>query len=57
MTKPEASCRSCGNSKLEMVLSLGVTPLANSLLTQDDLAKPEPSFPLDLAFCPTCSLV
>ena len=57
MTKSEASCRSCGNIKLEMVLSLGVTPLANSLLTQDDLAKPEPSFPLDLAFCPTCSLV
>ena len=57
MTCAEASCRSCGSPRLEAVLSLGVTPLANSLLTNVDLARPEPTFPLDLAFCPTCSLV
>jgi len=57
MTCAEATCRSCGSPSLETVLSLGVTPLANSLLTKEDLARPEPTFPLDLAFCPTCSLV
>jgi SAM-dependent methyltransferase len=57
MTNSAASCRSCASPKLETVLSLGVTPLANSLLTKEDLARPEPAFPLDLAFCPACSLV
>ncbi len=57
MTGAETSCRSCGSPRLETVLSLGVTPLANSLLTKEDLARPEPAFPLDLAFCPICSLV
>jgi hypothetical protein len=37
-------------------LSLGKTPLANSLLTADELTQPEPTYPLDLAFCPHCTL-
>jgi SAM-dependent methyltransferase len=32
-------------------------PLANSLLTPEELAEPEPRFPLELAFCPHCALV
>src|SRR5438132_11250446 len=32
-------------------------PLANSLLTADQLHVPEPTYPLDLAFCPDCALV
>ncbi len=40
-----------------MVLSLGEMPLANSLLTADQLTEPEPLYPLDLAFCPRCALV
>jgi len=40
-----------------MILSLGRTPLANSLLTQKQLATPEETYPLDLVFCPTCTLV
>jgi SAM-dependent methyltransferase len=51
------TCRACGASGLEPVLSLGKTPLANALLTKDDLAKPEPTFPLELVFCPACTLV
>jgi SAM-dependent methyltransferase len=50
-------CRSCGSPRLEVVLSLGRTPLANSLLTEAQLAEPEPTYPLDLAFCPHCSLL
>jgi SAM-dependent methyltransferase len=52
-----AACRSCGSSPLEPILSLGRTPLANALLTADGLDEPEPTYPLDLAFCPACSLV
>lgn len=50
-------CRSCGKRGLVTILSLGRTPLANSLLTADQLAQPEPVHPLDLAFCPHCALV
>ncbi len=50
------ACRSCGGSGLELVLSLGETPLANSLLSRDQLGLPEPRFPLDLVFCPACAL-
>jgi 2-polyprenyl-3-methyl-5-hydroxy-6-metoxy-1,4-benzoquinol methylase len=57
MSGAQIACRSCGEPRLQTVLSLGTTPLANSLLTQDDLARPEPAFPLDLAFCPACTLV
>ncbi|MCT7982341.1 class I SAM-dependent methyltransferase [Laspinema sp. A4] len=50
-------CRSCGKTGLELILSLGETPLANRLLTADQLKEPEPKYPLDLAFCPHCTLV
>jgi SAM-dependent methyltransferase len=50
-------CRSCGAADLDLVLSLGRTPLANALLKEEDLDKPEPTFPLDLVFCPQCALV
>ncbi len=53
----ETRCRSCGSPDLHLVLSLGNTPLANSLLTEEQLQQPEPSFPLDLVFCGNCSLV
>jgi SAM-dependent methyltransferase len=39
------------------VLSLGCTPLANSLLTPAQLDSPEPTYPLDMVFCPHCTLV
>ncbi len=56
-TVPGVCCRSCGQHCLRPVLSLGETPLANALLTADQLSQPEPLYPLDLAFCPVCSLV
>jgi SAM-dependent methyltransferase len=57
MTSAPFACRACGGLRLTPVLSLGTTPLANSLLTQAQLAAPEPRFPLDLAFCESCSLL
>jgi SAM-dependent methyltransferase len=53
----ETTCRSCGSTNLQRVLSLGQTPLANSLLTEVQLHEPEPVYPLDLVFCADCSLV
>src|SRR5262245_46217885 len=50
-------CRSCGRTDLRMVLSLGSMPLANALLTPEELDQPESTYPLDLAFCPECALV
>ena len=56
MAKPY-TCRSCGQTALSPVLSLGRTPLANALLTADQLQEPEETFPLELVFCPRCTLV
>ena len=50
-------CRSCARSGLITLLSLGRTPLANALLTAQELGAPEARFPLDLVFCPQCTLV
>jgi len=50
-------CRSCKLWGLERVLSLGGMPLANALLTEEQLGQPEARYPLDVAFCPECSLL
>ena len=39
------------------ILSLGEVPLANALLSDTQLEKPEPRFPLTLAFCRSLALV
>jgi len=49
-------CLSCGTNELVSVVSLGDLPLANAYPLADAVSD-EPRFPLDLAFCPTCSLV
>ncbi|MBN1505732.1 MAG: class I SAM-dependent methyltransferase [Sedimentisphaerales bacterium] len=57
MNGMSAACRSCGRPELQLVLSLGRTPLANALLTAGQLSQPQETFPLDLVFCPHCTLV
>lgn len=56
-SRPNDACYSCGEPRLEEILSLGRTPLANALLGEDELHVPEETFPLDLVFCPGCTLV
>jgi SAM-dependent methyltransferase len=51
------TCRGCGKAELTVVLDLGEMPLANAILVEADLVKPEPRFPLALAYCPECWLV
>lgn len=53
----DALCRACGGNHLQLIFSLGETPLANSLLKPAQLSDKELVFPLDVAFCPDCSLV
>lgn len=50
-------CRSCGHKEGELVLDLGLQPLANNLLRPEDRSKPEPRFPLRLAVCRGCWLL
>jgi SAM-dependent methyltransferase len=51
------ACRSCGDGGLVPILTLGQTPLANALLTQQQLVEPEPTYPLELVLCRQCALV
>ncbi len=50
-------CRSCGAAGLETVLDLGSTPLADRMPPASQADTPEPRFPLEVAFCPECSLL
>ncbi len=50
------TCRVCKGIDLVKILDLGSTPPANAYLKEEDLGKPEATFPLALYFCRTCSL-
>jgi SAM-dependent methyltransferase len=51
-------CRSCHCNRLIPILSLGKVPLANAFLAEHQLADgAESRYPLDLVYCPGCSLV
>lgn len=57
---PAVPCRGCGSPDgrpLVPILDLGLTPLANRLPTAGQLGEDEPTFPLDLVFCPNCTLL
>jgi SAM-dependent methyltransferase len=51
------SCRFCGQALHRTFVDLGTTPLANSYLKAEDLARPEPSYPLHARVCDSCLLV
>lgn len=51
------SCRACSEESLRSFVELGPTPLANSFLRSTDEFAAEISYPLDVYFCETCSLV
>src|SRR6201986_3945074 len=57
MTKPAFQCRACDWAECISILSFGTTPLADALLSADQLGSPEVTAPLDLVFCCNCSLV
>ncbi len=51
------NCRSCGCGDLDIILDLGSQPIANALLSGEELDHPEARFPLALTFCPACALL
>lgn len=56
-SRTETKCRICRQEELKPVLSLGSTPLANSLLRDRSQAESELRFPLELVWCSNCTLV
>ena len=52
-----AHCRACGEARLVRFLILGPQPLANANLRDPADAAGELTFPLDVYFCESCTLV
>jgi len=50
-------CRACEGSRLTRFLTLGPQPLANAFLSDPGEFATEASYPLDVYFCESCSLV
>ena len=48
----KAECRCCGETKLQHVVSLGESPLANNLPTS--IEQDEKLYPLEMNYCPSC---
>lgn len=57
MKVENARCRSCEKKGLQVFLDLGEKPPSDRILTEEMLKQPEPFYPLEVAFCPHCSLV
>lgn len=57
MNESRTTCRICDSREIQPVLSLGTTPLADGLRRKEQLSQNEPIFPLNVAFCPSCSLL
>lgn len=51
------TCRGCGGGRLRNFLELGPTPPANSILHSTSEFSGEATYPLDVYFCETCSLM
>jgi nucleoside-diphosphate-sugar epimerase/SAM-dependent methyltransferase len=52
----QEKCRVCEGKNLRKIVSLGKTPLANSLLSKEELNNEEELFPLELMYCEDCHL-
>lgn len=50
-------CRSCDAKIEKPFLSLGMSPLSNRFLSQEQVSKMEPFYPLETYVCPECFLV
>ncbi|MFI7118101.1 class I SAM-dependent methyltransferase [Amycolatopsis sp. NPDC049868] len=50
------TCRLCGSAHLASVVDLGATPPCERFLTVEQLAEPEPTYPLHLRVCTECRL-
>ncbi len=55
--RPAKRCRFCNDDLKRTFVDLGRSPLANSLLSADDLDRSEPIYPLHAYVCDNCLLV
>jgi SAM-dependent methyltransferase len=55
--QPRPVCRACEYPDLDLIVSFGRTPLADRLVAPERLEEADILAPLDLAFCPRCTLV
>jgi 2-polyprenyl-3-methyl-5-hydroxy-6-metoxy-1,4-benzoquinol methylase len=53
----QPACRFCSSPLTEVFADLGVSPLANSYLREDQLSNMEPHYPLKAWVCGSCMLV
>jgi SAM-dependent methyltransferase len=51
------TCRLCDSSRLELVVPLAPTPVAEKYVTREEFDKATPSYPLDLYLCRDCGHV
>ena len=51
------ACRFCGQALSRTFVDLGMSPLANSYPSPDDLDRPETFYPLHAYLCDGCLLV
>lgn len=56
-TDTTKACRACGSTDLQDVISFGPTPIADLLISEDRLNREDPSAPLDVVLCRSCSLL
>jgi SAM-dependent methyltransferase len=54
---PAAACLACGTSLSRTFVDLGMSPLANSYVSPEKIATPDPLYPLHARVCDSCLLV
>ncbi|MDX1503918.1 MAG: SAM-dependent methyltransferase, partial [Thermoanaerobaculia bacterium] len=50
-------CAFCGRPLARRLVDLGLSPLANALVAEEDLGQPDPRYPLAAWVCAGCFLV
>ena len=57
MRQPRGSCRFCGARLAHTFADLGMSPIANNYLAEEQLGRMEPFYPLHALVCDQCFLV
>ncbi|MBD3287516.1 SAM-dependent methyltransferase, partial [candidate division KSB1 bacterium] len=56
MNNNSTHCRFCNKSLHHSFVDLGMSPLANNYLKEENLTLPEPFYPLNVFVCDGCFL-
>ena len=48
------TCRLCDESRLELIVPLGASPIGGAFVTNESLGNPQELYPLDLYQCRAC---